>query len=86
VQELQSGEEPRARVNAWHICQVGTTRVTDGVDSCLEGLTYIYPIVFQDFTKGKHKWSTLQLVRFQVVKNVKGKSKPPLTNASRDFV
>jgi hypothetical protein len=27
--------ESRARVNAWHICQVGTTRVIGGVSSSI---------------------------------------------------
>jgi hypothetical protein len=46
--------EPRARVNAWHICQVGTARVTGGVYSCIEGSTHSFPIASRDFAKEEH--------------------------------
>jgi hypothetical protein len=45
--------EPRARVNAWHICQVGTARVTGGMYSRIEGSTHSFPIASQDFAKEK---------------------------------
>jgi hypothetical protein len=61
--------ESRARVNVWHICQVGTARVTGGVYSSIEGSTHSSPITSRDFAKEKHEGSTLQLARMRVARS-----------------
>jgi hypothetical protein len=59
-------------VNAWHIFQVGTTRVTGGMYSRIKGSTHSFPITFHDFEKEEHEGSTFQFVRLQVAISVKG--------------
>jgi hypothetical protein len=57
-------------VDAWYIRQVGTTRVTGGMYSCIEGSTHSFPIASQDFTKEEHEDSTLQLARLRVARGI----------------
>jgi hypothetical protein len=57
----------------WNICQVGTARVTGDMYSHIEGSTHSFPITSRDFVKEEHEGSTLQFVRLQVARSVKGK-------------
>jgi hypothetical protein len=85
VQELRSGEELRAHVNAWHICQVGTARVTGGMYSCIEGST-IVSLSHLGFCKGEVQRVYTPIREIVSCEKGERKVKPPLTIAYWGFV
>ena len=85
MQELRSGEESRARVNVWHICQVGTERVTGGMYSCIEGST-IVTLSHLGFHKGEAQRVYTPIREIASCEKGERKVKPPLTIASRGFI